>query len=143
MSDPRNSVNFEEIGYRAETFKIDDSTIKYSATETNGSAAVGKAVTLSAAGTVALAGDGDPVIGKLIKVESDDKAVVQTEGYCTLPGGDGATLTLGLAIVGDLDGSGNKGYIRISDGSTAAEIAGQTGKIIDAGTTTAVVVDLG
>lgn len=143
MADPRNDVNFVGIGYRAETFKIDDSTITYSATETNGSAQVGLAVNLSAAETVQLAGDGEAVLGKLIKVEADDKAVVQTKGYCTLPGGDGATLTLNAKIVGDLDGSGNEGYVRAVNTAVAAELGVADGRIIDAGTTTAVVVDLG
>lgn len=142
MSDPRADVDFVGIGYRAETFKIDDSTITYSSTADNGSSVVGRAVTLSAAETVALAADAEPIIGKLIQVHSDDMATVQTKGYCTLPGGTSATLTLGSAIVGDLLVAA-KGYIRSSDGSTAAEIISQTGRIIDAGTTTAVVVDLG
>lgn len=142
MADPRLDVNFVNIGYRAETFKIDNSTITYSATEDNGSAQVGLAVTLSAAETVALAADAEPIVGKLISVTADNYCTVQTKGYCTLPGGTSATLTLGSAIVGDLLVAA-KGYIRSSDGATAAEIIGQTGKIIDAGTTTAVVVDLG
>lgn len=142
MSDPRADVDLVGIGYRAETFKIDNSTITYSATEDNGSAQVGLAVTLSAAETVALAADAEAIIGKLIEVTKDNMAVVQTKGYCTLPGGTSATLTLGSAIVGDLLVAA-KGYIRSSDGSTAAEIIAQRGKIINAGTTTAVVVDLG
>lgn len=143
MSDPRADVDFVGIGYRAETFAIDNSTITYSSTADNGSSQVGYAVGLSAAGTVELVGDGEEVIGKLIQVNSDNFATVQTKGYCTLPGGDGATLTLGSAIVGDLDADTNEGFIRSSDGSTAGEIIVQRGKIIDAGTTTAVVVDLG
>lgn len=142
MSDPRADVDFVGIGYRAETFAIDDSTITYSATADNGSSVVGRAVTLSAAGTVALAADAEPIIGKLIQVHSDNFATVQTKGHCTLPGGTSATLTLGAAIVGDLLVAA-KGYIRVSDGATAAEIIAQRGRIIDAGTTTAVVVDLG
>lgn len=140
MSDPRNDVRFEGIGYQAETFKIDDSTITYDADEVNGSAVVGKAVTLSADDTVALAGDGELVLGKLIKVESDDKAVVQTGGYCDLPGGTGATLTVGLKIVGDLGGGGgtDKGYIQaVSTQDTVSR-----GIIINNDTTTAVVVKL-
>lgn len=142
MSDPRADVDFVGIGYRAETFAIDDSTIIYSATADNGSPVVGRAVTLSAAKTVALAADAEPIKGKLIQVHSDNFATVQTKGYCELPGGTSATLTLGSAIVGDLLVSA-KGYIRSSDGATAAEIIAQKGEIIDAGTTTAVVVDLG
>jgi len=143
MSDPRADVDFVGIGYRAETFKIDNSTITYDADEDNGSAEVGYAVGLSAANTVELVGDGEEVIGKLIQVHSDNFATVQTRGYCTLPGGASATLTLGAAIVGDLGAAAAEGYIRVSDGSTASEIIVQRGRIIDAGTTTAVVVDLG
>lgn len=132
------------IGVAADyaTFKIDDSTITYSASEENGSAGVGLAVTLSAAETVALAADGEAVIGKLIKVEPDDKATVQVGGFMTLPGGDGASLTLGKKIVGAVDGSANEGYIREVDTDTAAELGVANGKIVNAATTTAVVVKL-
>jgi hypothetical protein len=137
MADPRNAVDFVGIGYEAQTFLIDNSTITYSATATGGSASVGLAVTLSTHKTVALAGDGEFVLGKLIKVESDNKAVVQTGGYCTLPGGTSATLTVGLKIVGDLLVSA-KGYIQVV--STQDTVS--RGFIVDSGTTTAVVVKL-
>lgn len=142
MSDPRNAVNFEGIRYQAETFLIDNSTITYDADEGNGSAQVGLAVTLSADLTVALAGDGEGVLGKLIKVESDNKAVVQTRGICTLPGGTSATLTLGETIVGDLLSS-DKGYIQAVATGTAAQLGHARGIILNNDTTTAVVVDLG
>jgi hypothetical protein len=142
MSDPRNAVRFEGIRYQAETFLIDNSTITYDSTEENGSAQVGLAVTLSADGTVALVGDGEGVKGKLIKVESDNKAVVQTKGICTLPGGTSATLTLGEKIVGDLLVSA-KGYIQAVATGTAAQLGHARGEILDNDTTTAVVVDLG
>lgn len=140
MSDPRNAVTFEGIGYMAETFLIDNSTIVYLATANNGSAQVGYAVTLSTDSTVALAGDGEVVLGKLVKVESDNKAVVQTCGYMTLPGGTSATLTVGLKIVGDLGGQSttDKGYIQaVSTQDTVSR-----GIIINNDTTTAVVVNL-
>lgn len=137
MADPRNAVAFDGIGYEAQTFLIDDSTITYSATAANGSASVGLAVTLSTHSTVALAADGEFILGKLIKVESDDKAVVQTGGYMTLPGGTSATLTPGLKIVGDLLVSA-KGYIRV----VATEDTVSRGFIVDSSTTTAVVVKL-
>lgn len=144
MSDPRNDVRFDGIGYMAETYKIDNSTITYDETEVGGSAEVDYAVTLSADSTVALVGDGELVLGKLIKVESDGKAVVQTCGYMTLPAGTGATLTLGEKIVGDLGGGGgtDKGYIRAVATGTAAELGHARGAIINNDTTTAVVVQL-
>lgn len=142
MSDPRANVNLVGIGYRATTFKIDDSTITYSAASDNGSAQVGLAVTLSAAATVALVADGEAVVGKLISVTKDNFAVVQTHGICTLPGGTSAGLTLGEKIVGDLLVAA-KGYVREVATATAAELGHARGQILDAGTTTAVVVDLG
>lgn len=137
MADPRNTVAFDDIGYEAQTFLIDNSTVTYSATATGGSAQVGLAVTLSTHKTVALAGSGEFVLGKLIKVESDNKAVVQTGGYCTLPGGTSATLTVGTKIVGDLLVSA-EGYIQ----SVSTEDTVSRGFIVDSSTTTAVVVKL-
>ena len=140
MADPRDAVRFDEIGERW-TFKIDDSTITYDAAETNGSAQVGLAVTLSTDDTIGLVGDGEFVLGKLIKVESDDKAVVQVSGYMTLPAGTGATLTLGKSIVGDLLVAA-EGYVREVATATAAELGVCRGFIQNNDTTTAVVVKL-
>lgn len=141
MSDPRDGVKFPGIDYRAETFEIDDSTITYDAAEENGSAEVDLAVTLSAADTVALVADGEGILGKLIQVTKDNKAVVQTRGYLTLPGGTSASLTLMKKVVGDLSGS-DKGYIREVATGTASELGVARGRIENAGTTTAVVVYL-
>lgn len=138
MADPRDSVRFDGIGYSAQTFLIDASTITYSATAANGSAQVGLAVTLSADATVALVGDGETVLGKLISVEPDGKAVVQTAGYMTLPGGDSATLTRGLKIVGDLGAAAAKGYIQ----AVSTQHTVSRGMIISSGTASAVVVRL-
>lgn len=140
MADPRADVKYDEIAPVFMTFKIDDSTITYSATETNGSAAVGKAVALSAAETVELAGDGEEIVGKLISVEADNYCTVQVAGVMTLPGGSGATLTVGKKIVGDLGAASAEGYIREVATGTAAELGVARGMILDAGTTTAVVV---
>lgn len=142
MADPRLRFEFGTIGYKAVTLLADNSTITYSASTANGSAAVGRAVTLSAAHTVALAADGEAVIGKLIEVSSDLACTVQVEGFCELPGGNGADLTLGYPIVGALNASNAKGYIRAAASTTAAELAKGNGKIFDAATTTAVVVKL-
>lgn len=142
MADPRNAVTLVGIGYEAETFLIDNSTITYDVTKTNGSASVGLAVTFSAADTVKLAADGNAIVGKLIRVEPDNKAVVQTGGYLTLPGGNGASLTRGKKIVGAADASSNPGYIREVATGTAAELGVARGFITNAATTTAVVVRL-
>lgn len=140
MADPRNAVSFDGIDERRDTYLIDNSTIAYDATKVNGSAQVGLAVTESAAGIVALTADGNGVLGKLIKVTPDNKAVVQTHGYMTLPGGNGASLTRMKKIVGALGAASARGYIREVATATAAELGVADGKIIDATTTTAVVV---
>ena len=143
MADPRLSVSFEDVEAVYASFKIDNSTITYSATSSGGAAAtmIDHAVTLSAAGTVALAADAEQVVGKLIKVESDNMAVVQIKGGMTLPGGSGASLTLGKAIVGDLD-TAAKGHIREVNTADVDEVGRARGIIVDAGTTTAVQVIL-
>lgn len=138
----RENVNNIGVDAVYRSYKTDNSTILFDRTKSNGSAQIGLAVTLSAANTVALAADGDEVIGKLIKVEADNKATVQTDGTMELPGGDGATLTLGAKIVGDLGAAAAKGYIRAVNTATAAELGLARGRIEDAGTAAAVVVTL-
>lgn len=142
MADPRNTVAFDELDAHYSTYKIDNSTITYDSTKERGAATtmIDKAVTLSADGTVALAADGEKVIGRLDGVESDNKARVQDGGFMELPGGDGATLTLGKAIVGALGAAAAKGYIREVNTGAVAELGKQNGAIIDNDTTTAVVV---
>ena len=63
MPSGRRQVSYEGLRYDAITKKIDNSTITFDATKTNGSAGVGQAVTI-VAGTVdavALAADGDRI----------------------------------------------------------------------------------
>lgn len=141
MADPRLDTKFEGIGAEYVTFKIDNSSITYSATATNGSSVVGRAVTMASAETVSLAADGEAIVGKLISVESDNYCTVQTGGFMTLPGGTSASLTVGKQIVGDLLVAA-EGYIREVNTATAAELGLCRGFIVDAGTTTAVVVRL-
>lgn len=140
MANPRGVAFTDAMEGDVLTFIIDNSTITYDVTKTNGSAAVGKAVTMSAAKTVKLAADGEAVIGKLVKVESDNKCAVQCQGVVILPGGNGATLTLGKRIVGAADSGGNPGFIREVATATAAELGVARGAILDAGTATAVAV---
>jgi len=141
VADPRATVVLDDVGeFEAYTFLIDNSTITYSSTSADGSASVGLAVKLSAAKTVALAGDGDAVIGKLIQVFADNTATVQVGDVLVLPAGNGASLTLGKKIVGALNASSAAGYIREVATGTAAELGKARGAILDAGTTTAVKV---
>lgn len=143
MASGRNQVDYTDIDYDALTLKIDNSTITFDATQPGGAAAtmIGKAVTLSAADTVALCADGEFVLGKLLKVTDDLFCTVQHEGFCTLPGGASASLTLGKAIVGALGAASAKGYIREVATATAAELGRMNGRIINAAVTTDVVVE--
>ncbi len=139
MANARNTTSVNGIGYQAATYVADNSTIVYDSTKLGGSAGVGLAVKLSGtARTVALAGDGDQVEGKLITVEADNNCTVQYAGGMTLPGGNGATLTQGLSIVGALNASSAAGYIK----GVATTVAGARGRIYNPATTTAVEVIL-
>jgi len=144
LATPRNIVGYEEIDADLVTYKIDNSTITYDSTKANGAATtmINKAVTFSADDTVALAADGDAIVGKLIKVEGDNKCAVKVEGYMTLPGGNGASLTRGKKIVGALNASSEKGYIREVATGTAAELGKARGFIQNSSDTAAVIVRL-
>jgi hypothetical protein len=149
MADPRTATINDGTGYAAHTFMIDDSTITYDETADNGSAQVGLAVTFSADNTVALTADGETVVGKLLKVEADGKATVQTDGITDLPAGTSANVTAGRKIFGALLSSA-KGYIRgaatASASPTQAEVNDALRSrhmILTGATTTAVRVKLG
>lgn len=142
MANPRDSVSFTGTSPVYLSFKIDNSTITFSSTATSGSSQVGLAVTFSADDTVALTADGDAVVGKLVKVEGDNKCTVQVEGGMTLPGGASATLTRGSAIVGALGASSAKGYIRSAASGTAAELVKARGMIFNNADTANVTVYL-
>jgi hypothetical protein len=144
VANPRKTPS--RLGNRAtrDTFIADGVTITFDRTLAGGAATtmLNKAVSLSADGTVQLASDGEAIIGKLILVEADLRCSVQDHGICELPGGTGATLTRGAAIVGALGAASAKGYIRIAASGTAAELILCRGRILANGTTTAVEVDL-
>lgn len=142
MADPRLDVSVVGIAAEFATFKIDNSTITYSATSDGGSSVVGRAVNFSAAETVQLAGDAGAVIGKLIQVHPDNTATVQIKGGMTLPGGAAASLTVGKKIVGAASAAPADGYIREVNTAQAAELGLARGYIVNAGTTTAVEIIL-
>jgi hypothetical protein len=145
MANPRNDVRFINIRQRRETFKA-HAEIVYNKTVRGNTASYGLAVTQVGAGAnkmVRLAGAGDLVAGRLEKLENDGNCVVQTHGNCELPAGTGATLTLGAKIIGALGAASARGYIdSVPVTQTAAAAQAARGRIIDATTTTAVVVDL-
>lgn len=123
----------------------DGVTITFDRTLAGGAATtmLNKALSLSADGTVQLASDGEAIVGKLLgPVEADLRCTVQTGGYCTLPGGSGATLTRGNKIVGALGAASAKGFIRIPAASAAEAILAK-GQIITNADTANVEVNLG
>jgi hypothetical protein len=131
MANPRKIVKYNGIRYEAQTFKIDGVTITYDEDEENGSAQANLAVTMSADDTVALTADGNAVVGKLLKVEHDGMCNVQTAGYMALPKGDGAMLTRGSKIVGDLGAAAARGYVRDVATATAAELGVARGMVVN------------
>lgn len=141
MANPRETNSQAGIGYVARTYPH-DSTIVYNSLLAGGAAQVGLAVTLVASNQISLVGDGEEVEGLLVKVEPGGFAVVQTGGTVALPGGTSATLTPGSKIVGDLLVAA-EGYIQSAAAGTAAHHVVSRGRILDATTTTAVLVALG
>jgi|SRR5262252_368143 len=140
----RLAIGFDDQRYDAQSFWADGSTIVFSATAVDGSVAVGLAVTFAAApDTVALCADGDPVIGKLLKVEPDGLCTVQHKGNCTLPAGNAATNTPGTRQLGALGPASAKGYIRNAASGTPAELVRQGPICWDNMTAATIVVDLG
>lgn len=128
--------SYDNIGGEYVTFVADGSTITFDSTLAGGSAEVGRAVKLSTDDVVALVGDGEKVKGKLLLVEPDLRCNVQVEGFCLLPAGDSATLTIGGTIVGATRSSVG-GYIKAA---TTTGVA--VGSIINNDDVNNVVVDL-
>jgi hypothetical protein len=151
MTNPRIAPSVVGVDAKYNTFIIDDSTITYDADYAGGSAQVGLAVRLlpGTANAVELVGDGEAVLGKLIKVEADNRCTVQTHGGMALKAGTAATLTIGKKIVGDLLVAA-EGYIReVADPTTVdptlaqlLELNASRGMIVNPDTTTAVEVIL-
>jgi hypothetical protein len=108
-------------GQSRQTYTADGSTITFALLET----VRGKAATL-VNGVAALAADKDPVAGEIYTVEADGAVGIITLGEVGLPSGtgvvagdwDGVT-----KMVGAVDGSGNKGYVRPADTTDADELA--------------------
>lgn len=139
MANPRNIADFTDIDAHFTTYKF-DSTIVWDRTKVGGAAQVGLACTLTGSGTaqtVSTVADGEKVDGKIVRVDDDGFCTIQDEGYMTLPGGNGASLTQGSSIVGALNPSSAEGYIKAA---TTAGIA--RGSIVDASDATNVVVRL-
>lgn len=139
MADPREVTNRIGAGYFAETFPHDD-TIVYDPLVVGGGAQVGLAARIESDNLVTLVGDGEAVFGKLVKIEPGGMCVVQTGGVMTLPGGEGATLTAGLKIVGDLGPAAAEGYIQVASSAAHALLA--RGIVEDSSDATAVEVRL-
>ena len=122
MASARAKVDYGDIDAVYVTMKFDN-TITWSASEVNGSASVGLAVTVISDDTVALTADAQTVYGKLIFVGSDGYCTVQIDGFMLLPKGNAVTLTAGSKICGALGAASAKGYIRNIAAATLAEVA--------------------
>jgi len=135
MASVRANALFRELGYSAATFKIDNSTITYDNTMTNGCGlqTYGKAVTLSANATVALVDDGQIVLGRLMRVNIDNFATVQVHGIMILPKGT-AGVTFGKKVVGS-QLAAVKGYVRDFVNATLADVALARGIALDGSVT--------
>lgn len=141
MANPRKTLDYSDIDNKQATYSH-DSSIVYNQALANGSAQVGLAVRLTNDRTVGLTVDASHVHGKLINVDGDGYCVVQVRGYAELPGGAGATFTLGAGVVGDLDAAA-QGYVRGVAVATLAEVAVQRGRVIDDTTLASILIDLG
>lgn len=122
----RQAIDYTDERVTSQTFWADGVTIFHDRNQIDGvnAGALGKAVTYTAVDdTIALAADGDAVIGRLVKCEPDGGCTVNIAGYVTLPAGNAATCTRGRKQVGALGPAGARGYIRDAAPATAAELA--------------------
>ena len=95
------------------TLRGDGVTIKYDITKPNRSDAVGKAYTINADGKAELAGDGDPIDGKVNHVDdANNITAAYMFGGLRLPLGDGETVAKGDKLVGALGPSSAKGHVK-------------------------------
>lgn len=145
MANPRAAVGHLDVRTVRKSYKYDN-TIVYDKTKPGNSVQAGRAVTLTGetTDTVSLVGDGEKVTGRLEYVDADGFCTVTTHGHVELPGGTAATLTQGLAVVGDLGGvsTTDEGYVRAIAPATLADVAAGRGEIINPATPTKVVVRL-
>lgn len=141
MPDPRSTTT-HRLGTeprRPLTFKADGTDIVFDAAQPGGSSVVGRAVMISANGTVRLTADAGAVDGKLVKVEADGYCHVQTEGVVDLP--SSGTIAAGNKVVGALTGAA-RGYVRGAVATVLAEVAVARHKVIDATTAASVEIIL-
>ncbi len=130
MANPMDRIGYADIDLLTVTFEYDN-TIIYDDEEDGGSAQIGLAVTLTADDTAGLAGDGDAILGQLVVVSDDGYCTVAIGGFVDLPAGNGAALTLMKKIVGAVNASSAKGYIREMNTGTAAENGKSRGFIVN------------
>lgn len=148
MANPRFITGPRDgIGFRAETLRIDGSTLVYHATAPLGidPTVLGRAVTLvtGSVDTVKLSGAADVVYGKLDHIEADGACVVQIEGECKLPQGNAVTVVRGNRIVGALGPASAPGYIGPATSADAAAAILGRHTVEDVAVTTAISVYLG
>lgn len=148
MANPRFITGPRDgIGFRAETLRIDNSTLVYDPIAPLGipAATLGRAVTLvtGSVDTVKLSGAGDVVYGKLDHIEPDGACTVQIEGECKLPQGSAVTVVRGNRIVGALGPASAPGYIGPAVTTATTDVAAGRHTVEDVAVTTAISVYLG
>lgn len=117
------------------TFQGDGDTIKYDATKSNRSDAVGKAFKINANGKAELVGDGDEFHGKVIGGVNDKHQFTGAYmfGGLTLPLGTGATVKRGDKLVGALGAGSAKGHVKAVTEPTALDAIGSDTDVDAAG----------
>jgi hypothetical protein len=122
LSNPRNTVKFDELRPHYTTFKRKTSStgaIDFLASVSNPYPATtstqeGYSVSISSAATVKVGADGDRLVGRLTRSDADSMCVVQTQGIAKFSYTAGATApVLGRGVV--CDGSGG---VRIAAASS-------------------------
>lgn len=136
-------TEWEGIGVIRATYPVASNVrIPYDRTVDGNSSAKGLCVHVSANGVVDTVAAGERIHGVIERVEEDPSgtnvATVAIRGIVTVKAGDNG-LTVGKSIMGDTLSSA-EGYATDVDPTTLSEVAQQRGTVIDATTSTAVLV---
>ena len=103
------------------TFQGDGNTIQYDITKPGRSDAVGKAFRINANGKGVLVADGEPIDGKVLEVDDDNKFTgAYMFGGLTLPIGASQVVAQGDRLVGALGPGSAKGYVKAAAAAPSA-----------------------
>src|ERR1051326_8989488 len=106
MANPRAQVSFRQVRPTRDSYKADGTTVLYDATQNNGSAQVGMAVSMTNVDrTVKLAADAQRCIGTIEHVEADLVCAVWVGDYVSFPVNGGGSLAAGTRVCGAAGGT--------------------------------------